>query len=100
MLLNLQLDAYLDAWRQATGGVLRTSSYISYVGPDGPIRNAANAAFLARLYQASYPGADTALDCWAEYEARSLSGDGQLAYLVGARQHAPLRPQHRVSLAY
>lgn len=92
----LQLEAYISAWRNADYGVQRTSSYLSYVGPNGPIRNVANTALLARLYATYYPKADKPLACWAEFEARSLLGDGQRSYVVGSKFNPPLRPQHKV----
>lgn len=94
--LCLQIDAYLDAWQFAEAGVLRTGSYLSYVGPDGPLRNAANAAFLARIVNQLDPSRKNRYDCWAEYTARVIVGDGRRSYLVGANKDPPTRPQHRV----
>ena len=69
------------------------------MGPDGPIRNAANAAFLGQLTATYYPRAEKGLSCWAELEARSMLGDGDQAYVVGSKYKPPLRPQHRGWLA-
>jgi hypothetical protein len=93
----MQLEAYLAAWRSADEGVERNSDYLSYVGPDGALRNTANAAFLARLYQKAYPKADKKLNCWAEYQTRAIVGDGLRSYIVGSTSHnPPTQPQHRV----
>ena len=93
----MQLESFLADWRQVDGGVQRSNSFLSYVGPDGALRNTANAAFLARLYQKAYAGADKKLDCWAEYQGRALVGDGLRSYVVGTPKHnPPTQAQHRV----
>jgi len=91
------LEAYLAAWRAADDGVTRSDNFLSYVGPDGALRNTANAAFLARLYQKAYPRADKKLNCWAEYQGRALVGDGLRSYMVGTKAHnPPTQPHSRV----
>ncbi len=88
----------MASWRQADNGVQRSDNFLSYVGPDGALRNTANAAFLARLYQKAYPKADKKLNCWAEYQSRALVGDGLRSYIVGSKKHnPPVQAQHRVS---
>ena len=94
--LSLQLEAFLGAWQNAQDGVLRTGSYLSYVGPDGVLRNAANAALLARIFTGYNPHYLDNFDCWAEYQARALVGDGQRSYLVGTQHSPPTQAQHRV----
>lgn len=93
----MQLTAFLDAWRFANTdiGVERTGSYLSYVGSDGPIRNVANAAFLARLYD-QMDGNKKQYSCWSEFEARAIVGDGLQAYIVGTNKNSPTHAQHKV----
>ena len=76
--------------------MLRTGSYLSYVGPDGVLRNAANAALLARIFTGYNPHYSDNFDCWAEYQARAIVGDSQRSYLVGTQHKPPTQAQHRV----
>ena len=68
---------------------------MSYVGPDGPIRNVANAAFLARLYDHMNHKSNK-YECWSEFEARTILGDGRHSYMVGINKKSPTHPQSKV----
>ncbi len=84
----------MNAWVNADGGVLRTGSYLSYVGPDGTMRNVANAALLTRIVGQLRRNGDNT--CWTEYQARGLLGDARRSYIVGTKHNPPMRAQHKV----
>lgn len=96
-----QIDAFLSAWEDANGGVLRTGSYLSYVGPDGVMRNAANVAFLSRLVYDMEPVPTRQHNkCWSEFQARIILGDSKRSYVVGTKYNPPMQAQHRVSTRF
>ena len=88
----------MDSWYSGKDGVTYLSSGLAYSSANGgAVRNTANAAFLALLFQiGDSPQSAGKYACWARRQVQFIAGVGtSQSYVVGFGDNYPSAPTHR-----
>lgn len=80
----------------ASSAPCRYTPHLLAYTPDAPLRNSANAAFLAMMYAKHRPAK---YDCWAESQARYFMGSSGRSFMVGLGHNPPARSYDKVCLS-
>lgn len=80
----------------ASSAPCRYTPHLLAYTPDAPLRNSANAAFLAMMYAKHRPAK---YDCWAESQARYFMGSSGRSFMVGLGHNPPVRSYDKVCLS-
>ena len=80
----------------ASSAPCRYTPHLLAYTPDAPLRNSANAAFLAMMYAKHRPAK---YDCWAESQARYFMGSSGRSFMVGLGHSPPVRSYDKVCLS-